>query len=81
MTSENLRVLLNGREVGHLTHLKGQGFFFGFNEDYIKDSDRPLLSVCFKDVHGELVHKTATYHSRLPPFFSPKSNVCVQLTP
>ena len=39
-----LRVGLNDRTIGTLTQLRSGGIFFAFDEDYLSDTDRPVLS-------------------------------------
>ena len=43
-----LRVLLGETEVGTLTHLPGENTLFVFDEAYVADAGRPILSLSFK---------------------------------
>lgn len=44
-----LDVMLYGEPIGTLTRVEGDRSLFAFNEDYIADRDRPVLSLSFKD--------------------------------
>lgn len=65
-----LDVLLYGEPIGTLTLVPGDRSLFAFNEQYIEDPDRPVLSLGFKDTLGELVTEFRPYGSRVMPFFS-----------
>ncbi len=65
-----LEVLLYGEPIGTLTLVPGDRSLFAFNEDYIEDEDRAVLSLGFKDTFGELVTKFRPYGPRVMPFFS-----------
>lgn len=65
-----IEVLLYGEPVGTLTLVPGDRSLFAFNEDYIADEDRPVLSLGFKDPLGDLITEFRTYGPRLMPFFS-----------
>ncbi len=49
-----LYVRLHEKIIGTLTRVAGDRSLFSFNQEYINDSDRSTLSLCFKDVFGEL---------------------------
>ena len=65
-----LDVRLYGESIGTLTHLQGDRTIFAFNEDYVENSDRPTLSVSFKDDLGGLITKIRPTQRVVPPFFS-----------
>lgn len=65
-----LDVKLHNQEVGTLAHFNHGQTVFAFNSDYINDVDRPVLSLSFKDVHGELISDFRSYRTKLMPFFS-----------
>lgn len=65
-----LEVLLYGTPIGTITRLSGDRTIFAFNEDYIADVNRPVLSLAFKDSLGELITEFKPYQTRLMPFFS-----------
>jgi serine/threonine-protein kinase HipA len=65
-----LEVLLYGEPVGTLTLVPGDRSLFAFNEDYIADEDRPILSLGFKDSLGQIVTEFRPYGPRVMPFFS-----------
>ncbi len=65
-----LEVLLYGEPIGTLTLVPGDRSLFAFNEDYIADEDRPILSLGFKDSLGQIVTEFRPYGPRVMPFFS-----------
>ena len=65
-----LEVLLNGEEIGTLTHVGGDRNIFAFNERYINNPDRPTLSLSFKDSLGELITDICPTQTKVPPFFA-----------
>jgi serine/threonine-protein kinase HipA len=65
-----LNVLLYGQQIGTLTHLPGDKNLFSFDQDYIDNPNRPILSLSFKDRLGELITTIKTTQIRLPPFFA-----------
>lgn len=71
MTSVSaLRVLLHGEPVGTLTYLGNDRTLFAFNEDYINDEARAVLSLSFKDSLGGLLTDFKPTQTRLLPFFA-----------
>jgi len=65
-----LEVLLYGEPIGTLTLVPGDRSLFAFNEEYIEDAERPVLSLGFKDTLGELLTEFRTYGPRVMPFLS-----------
>jgi serine/threonine-protein kinase HipA len=65
-----LDVRLGDKSVGKLTLLTGDRSFFAFEEDYLNDSDRPVLSQSFITTSGDLIPETRPFQTRLPAFFS-----------
>ena len=65
-----LDVLLHGDPVGTLTRVGDDRTLFAFNDSYIEDSDRPVVSLGFKDRFGELITGFAPTQTRVIPFFS-----------
>ena len=65
-----LEVLLYGEAIGTLTLVPGDRSLFAFNEDYIADEERPVLSLGFKDSLGQLITEFRPYGPRVMPFFS-----------
>ena len=65
-----LEVLLYGEPVGTLTLVPGDRSLFAFNEDYIANEERPVLSLGFKDSFGQLITEFRPYGPRVMPFFS-----------
>ena len=65
-----LEVLLYGEPIGTLTRVAGDRTLFAFNEDYIANLQRPVLSLGFKDDHGGLITDFRPTQTKLMPFFS-----------
>lgn len=65
-----LEVLLYDEPIGTLTRVQGDRSLFAFNEDYIANPNRPVLSLGFKDKFGELLTEFRPYQARVMPFFS-----------
>jgi serine/threonine-protein kinase HipA len=65
-----LDVLLYGTPVGTLTYVGDDRTLFAFNEAYIEDEGRPVLSLGFKDKYGALITDFNATRMRLLPFFS-----------
>ena len=65
-----LEVLLYGEPIGTLTRVPGDRSLFAFNEDYVTNEDRPVLSLGFKDSFGQLITEFRPYGPRIMPFFS-----------
>jgi len=65
-----LNVLLSEEHIGTITHLGDDRTKFAFTESYIEDTDRPILSLGFKDAIGELFTDFRPRQNRLTPFFS-----------
>jgi serine/threonine-protein kinase HipA len=65
-----LNVLLYDEPIGTLTRVEGDRTLFAFNDAYINDSARPVLSLGFKDSHGNLMTEFNPVQTRVLPFFS-----------
>ena len=65
-----LEVWLNQTRVGTVTNLPYDRNLFVFDEDYIADQDRPVLSLSFYDVNGNLITEPQEVQTKIPPFFS-----------
>ena len=65
-----LRVRLGRRAAGTLTLLPGDRTLFAFDDGYLDDPERPVLSLSFKDRFGGIVAEQAPTRVRVPPFFS-----------
>lgn len=65
-----LDVRLYDEPIGTLTHMGGDKTIFAFNDKYIKDENRPLLGLGFKDQTGELITEFRPYSTKIMPFFS-----------
>jgi len=63
-------VLLYNELVGTLTKLPDDQIIFAFDQSYIKNPNRPTLSLSFKDQLGELITEIPPARSKLPAFFS-----------
>ena len=68
-----LDVLLHGKTIGQLARVREGLTRFSFREDYTEDSQRPTLSLSFKNELGGLLLRGSRSHARggkLTPFFS-----------
>ncbi len=65
-----LEVRLGDRPIGTLALLPGDRSFFSFEEAYLHDPRRPILSQSFLKPSGELIGATRVTQVKLPPFFS-----------
>ncbi len=65
-----LEVLLYGEPIGTLTLLPGDRTLFAFNEAYVSNPARPVLSLSFKDPFGELIKDHPPTTRRVPTFFA-----------
>ena len=65
-----LEVRLHGRPIGTLTRYGGDRVLFGFDQDYIDDPRRDVLSLSFKDQYGELITDIRPTQTRVMPFFA-----------
>jgi len=65
-----LSVCLYGKQIGTLTLLPGDATLFAFDERYVEDGERPVLSLSYKDAYGGLITESRPVRTSLPPFFS-----------
>ncbi|MDF2096644.1 type II toxin-antitoxin system HipA family toxin [Aquibaculum arenosum] len=65
-----LEVQLHGSAIGSLTHVGGDRTLFAFNDAYIHDARRPVLSLSFKDAFGGLITDLPVTQRRVGPFFA-----------
>lgn len=65
-----LTVKLQDYQVGVINRLAGDRHIFSFEQNYIDDLQRPILSLSYKGQTGGLVTSVRAYNSSLPPFFS-----------
>jgi serine/threonine-protein kinase HipA len=65
-----LAVNLHGKRIGVVTRLSGDQHLFAFEQDYVDDPNRPMLSLSFKGRGGGLVTRVRPVSRRVPPFFS-----------
>lgn len=65
-----LNVYLYGEPIGTITRVAGDRTLFAFDEAYIADAQRPVLSLGFKDVFGGLITDFQPTQTRVTPFFS-----------
>lgn len=66
----SLSVYLYDKKVATLTLLPGDSTLLAFEENYIEDETRPILSLGFKDSFGQLITEHRPVRTRIPPFFS-----------
>jgi serine/threonine-protein kinase HipA len=69
-TLNALAVNLHGRRIGVINRIGGDRHLFSFEQEYIDDANRPILSLSFKGQGGGLVVPTRAVTARLPVFFS-----------
>jgi serine/threonine-protein kinase HipA len=67
--TELLQIRLGDTIVGTLTAYTGDRTFFAFEDSYLRDPERPVLSQSFFTRTGDLNPATRTYQNKLPPFF------------
>ena len=65
-----LQVNLNDYPIGTLSLLPSGSILFSFNEHYLHDTNRPVLSQSFFYPSGELIPETRPMRGILPAFFS-----------
>ena len=65
-----LEVRLGDMLVGKLTLITGDRSFFAFEEAYLNDQNRPVLSQSFFTRSGDLMPESKTVQTKLPAFFS-----------
>lgn len=65
-----LYVMLHGARIATLTHVGGDRTLFAFTDDYIRNPQRPVLGLRFKDALGELITEFPPTQTRLIPWFS-----------
>ncbi|MES9991950.1 MAG: type II toxin-antitoxin system HipA family toxin [Candidatus Thiodiazotropha sp.] len=65
-----LDVRLGEVSVGKLTLLTGDRSYFAFEEAYLNDPQRPVLSQSFIAASGDLISESRPVQTKLPPFFS-----------
>jgi serine/threonine-protein kinase HipA len=65
-----LAVRLYGRQIGIINKLAGERHLFSFEQEYVDDTERPVLSLSFKSATGGVVTSTRPVSGRVPPFFS-----------
>ncbi len=65
-----LEIWLNQTRVGTLTNLPYDQNLFVFDDNYIRTSDRPVLSLSFYDENRNLIVEPEQVQTKVPPFFS-----------
>jgi serine/threonine-protein kinase HipA len=68
--SDLLEVSLNNTVVGKLVLAAGDRIIFTFDESYINETNRPILSQSFLSRTGDIITDVKSTHTKLPPFFS-----------
>ncbi len=64
-----LQVYLHDAAIGTLTMLPSGKTFFSFNETYLHDPDKHILSQSFFRASGELIPESKASSVKLPAFF------------
>jgi serine/threonine-protein kinase HipA len=67
---DKLQIRLGEKLVGTIASLGSERSAFTFDEAYVGDPQRPVLSLGFKSATGELLLEHATTRVKLLPFFS-----------
>ncbi len=65
-----LAVRLYGTQIGTIVRLDGDRTIFAFDPAYIEDDARPVLSLSFRSVAGNLLTEHKARKAHLMPFFS-----------
>jgi len=65
-----LNVLLYGQLIGTITDVGNDRSLFAFTQEYIENSERPILSLGFKNTLGDLITDFNPTQTKLIPFFS-----------
>jgi serine/threonine-protein kinase HipA len=65
-----LEIFLAGRPVGTITNLDSDHNPFVFDQAYLSDPDRPILSLGFFNANGDLAARARAPRVRLLPFFA-----------
>ncbi|MEI8365934.1 MAG: type II toxin-antitoxin system HipA family toxin [Parachlamydiaceae bacterium] len=65
-----LDIFLYEKAIGVITNLPGDRNVLSFNQEYIDDPQRPILSLSFRDTFGDLITDIKSTRTRLPPFFA-----------
>ncbi|HZU50825.1 MAG TPA: type II toxin-antitoxin system HipA family toxin [Sphingomicrobium sp.] len=66
----SLDVNLAGTRIGSISRLDGDRSIFSFDDAYVQDEQRPVLSLAYKDSFGALINQPRAYQTRIEPFFS-----------
>lgn len=66
----SLDIYLNERRVGAITNIESDQNVFVFDDDYLADPKRPILSLGFLDASGNLAPQTRKPQTKLLPFFA-----------
>ena len=65
-----LKVLLHRQAIGEITLLDGERSIFSFSPNYLEQAEKAVLSLGFRDIHGDLITEHRPYRTRVMPFFS-----------
>lgn len=66
----SLHVNLAGKRIGSIARLDGDRSIFSFDDAYVQDEQRAVLSLAYKDSFGALINHPRAYQTRIEPFFS-----------
>ena len=66
----SLHVNLAGKRIGSIARLDGDRSIFSFDDAYVQDQQRAVLSLAYKDLFGALINHPRAYQTRIEPFFS-----------
>src|SRR5271170_3443620 len=67
---QSLSVSLQSRRIGTLTNLSGDYNIFSFDEEYLEDDQRPVLSQAYIGTGGNVIRRIPRTHRVAPAFFA-----------
>lgn len=68
--AQELGVWLQSRRIGAMTNLSGDYNLFSFDEDYLDDERRPVLSQAYVGIAEDPIRRIPRTHRVAPPFFA-----------
>lgn len=68
--TSQLIIDINGTTVGEIVRLADDRTIFSFDKTYRQDRNRPVLSLSFKSIEGDLLQSNKPRRSKLDPYFS-----------
>jgi serine/threonine-protein kinase HipA len=65
-----LDIMLHNRRIGTIARLDGDRSIFTFDDAYVADAERPVLSLAYKDEYGAVLNQPRAYQTKIEPYFS-----------